>query len=145
MIMTQFIMFFLPETKGVTTEIENKFGACIKRRSTSVISHDYDIEYMKGWLVPSEVFPMEIRSAGQSITVSVNMFFTFVIGQLFLTMLCDMKFGLFFFFGGFFMIMTQFIMFFLPETKGIPIEEVNRIWKNHWFWKKYMPVDDIHA
>ncbi|KAK4380514.1 hypothetical protein RND71_002376 [Anisodus tanguticus] len=40
-----------------------------------------------GWLVPSEVFPMEIRSAGQSITVSVNMFFTFVIGQLFLTML----------------------------------------------------------
>ncbi|KAK4380510.1 hypothetical protein RND71_002372 [Anisodus tanguticus] len=98
-----------------------------------------------GWLVPSEVFPMEIRSAGQSITVSVNMFFTFVIGQLFLTMLCDMKFGLFFFFGGFVMIMTQFIMFFLPETKGIPIEEVNRIWKNHWFWKKYMPVDDIHA
>ncbi|KAJ8574295.1 hypothetical protein K7X08_026100 [Anisodus acutangulus] len=98
-----------------------------------------------GWLVPSEVFPMEIRSAGQSITVSVNMFFTFVIGQLFLTMLCDMKFGLFFFFAGFVMIMTQFIMFFLPETKGIPIEEVNRIWKNHWFWKKYMPVDDIHA
>ncbi|KAL0409141.1 UNVERIFIED_CONTAM: Sugar transport protein 10 [Sesamum radiatum] len=52
-----------------------------------------------GWLVPSEIHPMEIRSAGQSINVSVNMFFTFVIGQLFLSMLCHMKFGLFFFLG----------------------------------------------
>ncbi|CAL9210168.1 unnamed protein product [Musa hybrid cultivar] len=34
-----------------------------------------------GWLVPSEIFPLEIRSAGQSITVSVNMFFTFLIAQ----------------------------------------------------------------
>ncbi|KAG5628799.1 hypothetical protein H5410_000516 [Solanum commersonii] len=95
-----------------------------------------------GWLVPSEVFPMEIRSAGQSINVSVNMFFTFIIGQIFLTMLCEMKFGLFFFFGGFVVIMTLFILFFLPETKGIPIEDVSRIWKSHWFWKKYMPADE---
>ncbi|XP_009615105.1 sugar transport protein 10 [Nicotiana tabacum] len=95
-----------------------------------------------GWLVPSEVLPMEIRSAGQSITVSVNMFFTFVIGQLFLTMLCEMKFGLFFFFAAFVVAMTLFIFFFLPETKGIPIEEVNRIWKSNWFWKRYMPDDD---
>ncbi|KAH7576837.1 hypothetical protein JRO89_XS01G0159300 [Xanthoceras sorbifolium] len=31
-----------------------------------------------GWLVPSEIFPLEIRLAGQSINISVNMFFTFV-------------------------------------------------------------------
>ncbi|KAL2523957.1 Sugar transport protein 1 [Abeliophyllum distichum] len=31
-----------------------------------------------GWLVPSEIFPLEIRSAAQSINVSVNMIFTFV-------------------------------------------------------------------
>ncbi|KAG6779195.1 hypothetical protein POTOM_015566 [Populus tomentosa] len=33
--------------------------------------------------VPSEIFPLEIRSAGQSITVAVNMLFTFFIAQLF--------------------------------------------------------------
>ncbi|KAF2322617.1 hypothetical protein GH714_023736 [Hevea brasiliensis] len=49
-----------------------------------------------GWLVPSEICPLEIRSAGQAINVSVNMFFTFVIGQFFLSMLCHMKFGLFY-------------------------------------------------
>jgi hypothetical protein len=76
-----------------------------------------------GWLVPSEICPLEIRPAGQAINVSVNMFFTFLIGQFFLTMLCHMKFGLFYFFGGMVAVMTVFIYFLLPETKGVPIEE----------------------
>ncbi|EPS73973.1 hypothetical protein M569_00781 [Genlisea aurea] len=94
-----------------------------------------------GWLVPSEIHPLEIRSAGQSINVSVNMLFTFIIGQLFLSMLCEMKFGLFFFFACWVAVMTVFIYFFLPETKNVPIEDMNRLWKSHWFWGKYIPDD----
>ncbi|KAJ8560777.1 hypothetical protein K7X08_022637 [Anisodus acutangulus] len=41
-----------------------------------------------GWTVPSEIFPLETRSAGQSITVTVNLFFTFAIAQSFLTFMC---------------------------------------------------------
>ncbi|XP_042486542.1 sugar transport protein 10-like [Macadamia integrifolia] len=96
-----------------------------------------------GWLVPSEIFPLEIRSAGQAINVSVNMFFTFVIAQLFLTLLCHMKFGLFFFFAAWEIIMTIFIYFFMPETKNVPIEEISRVWKQHWFWGKYIPDEAI--
>ncbi|XP_010547707.1 PREDICTED: sugar transport protein 11-like [Tarenaya hassleriana] len=95
-----------------------------------------------GWLVPSEICPLEIRSAGQSINVSVNMFFTFLIGQFFLSMLCHMKFGLFYFFAGMVLIMTAFIYLLLPETKGVPIEEMGRIWRSHGFWAKYMHDDD---
>lgn len=91
------------------------------------------------WLVPSEIFPLEIRSAGQSINVSVNMLFTFIIGQVFLTLLCNMKFGLFYFFGGFVIIMTIFVYFFVPETKNVPIDEMNKVWKGHWFWAKFIP------
>ena len=91
-----------------------------------------------GWLVPSEIFPLEIRSAGQSITVSVNMFFTFIIAQVFLQMLCHMKFGLFYFFGAWVVVMTVFIALFLPETKNIPIEEMASVWKQHWFWGKFV-------
>uniref|UniRef100_A0A2N9FHT7 Major facilitator superfamily (MFS) profile domain-containing protein n=1 Tax=Fagus sylvatica TaxID=28930 RepID=A0A2N9FHT7_FAGSY len=94
-----------------------------------------------GWLVPSEIFPLEIRSAAQSITVSVNMFFTFIVAQLFLTMLCHMKFGLFIFFAFFVLLMTLFVYFFLPETKNIPIEEMTCVWKSHWFWRRFMPED----
>ncbi|KAF6134366.1 hypothetical protein GIB67_005758 [Kingdonia uniflora] len=96
-----------------------------------------------GWLVPSEIFPLEVRSAAQSITVGVNMFFTFVIAQIFLPMLCTMKFGLFYFFGCFTIIMTFFIYYFLPETKGVPIEEMWNVWKQHKFWSKYIPDDVI--
>ncbi|KAL0857217.1 hypothetical protein Bca101_062371 [Brassica carinata] len=96
-----------------------------------------------GWLVPSEICPLEIRPAGQAINVSVNMFFTFLIGQFFLTMLCHMKFGLFYFFGGMVAIMTIFIYFLFPETRGVPIEEMGRVWKQHWFWKNYIPDDAV--
>ncbi|KAL0321196.1 UNVERIFIED_CONTAM: Sugar carrier protein C [Sesamum radiatum] len=91
-----------------------------------------------GWLVPSEIFPLEIRSAAQSLNVSVNMVFTFAVAQVFMTMLCHLKFGLFLFFGFFVIVMTLFIYFFLPETKNIPIEEMVIVWKEHWFWSRYM-------
>ncbi|KAK6158117.1 hypothetical protein DH2020_005431 [Rehmannia glutinosa] len=93
-----------------------------------------------GWLVPSEILPLEVRSAGQSINVCMNMIFTFFIAETFLKMLCKMKFGLFIFFSGFVFVMTIFIVKFLPETKGIPIEEMSGIWKEHPYWKKF--VDD---
>ncbi|KAM1464419.1 hypothetical protein FF1_043199 [Malus domestica] len=47
-----------------------------------------------GWLVSSEICPLEIRSAGQAINVSVNMLFTFIIDQVFLSMLCHLKLDL---------------------------------------------------
>jgi len=95
-----------------------------------------------GWLVPSEIFPLEIRSAAQSINVSVNMLFTFIVAQIFLTMLCHLKFGLFLFFAFFVVLMSIFVYYFLPETKGIPIEEMGQVWKTHWFWSRYVTDED---
>lgn len=92
-----------------------------------------------GWTVPSEIFPLETRSAGQSITVAVNLFFTFIIAQAFLSLLCAFKFGIFLFFAGWITVMTVFVYVFLPETKGVPIEEMVLLWRKHWFWKKVMP------
>lgn len=95
-----------------------------------------------GWLVPSEIFPLETRSAGQSITVATNLIFTFVIAQAFLTILCHFEYGIFLFFAGWVFIMTVFIYFFLPETKNVPIEEMIHVWRAHWFWKRIIPAED---
>ncbi|KAH6816433.1 Major facilitator superfamily protein [Perilla frutescens var. frutescens] len=89
-----------------------------------------------GWLIPSEIFPLEIRAAGQSVVVGVNFLFTFLVGQTFLTMLCHFKSGIFFFFGGWVAVMTVFVYLLLPETKSVPIEQMERVWRHHWFWKK---------
>lgn len=91
-----------------------------------------------GWLIPSEIFPLEIRSAGQSINVAVNFFFTFIVAQSFLVMLCHFKSGIFFFFGGWAVAMTVFVYLFLPETKNVPIEQMDIVWRQHWFWKRFV-------
>ncbi|XP_020246666.1 sugar transport protein 13 [Asparagus officinalis] len=96
-----------------------------------------------GWLIPSETFPLETRSAGQSVTVCVNLLFTFVIAQAFLSMLCHLKFAIFAFFSAWVLVMSLFVLFLLPETKNVPIEEMTeRVWKQHWFWKRYMDEED---
>ncbi|KAG8381555.1 hypothetical protein BUALT_Bualt06G0133800 [Buddleja alternifolia] len=94
-----------------------------------------------GWLITSEIFPLEIRSAAQSITVGVSFFFSFLIGQLFLAMLCHLKSATFLFFGVWVVIMTAFVYFLLPETKNVPIENMERIWRKHWFWNKFVCGD----
>ncbi|GMH01200.1 hypothetical protein Nepgr_003039 [Nepenthes gracilis] len=91
-----------------------------------------------GWLVPSEIFQMEIRSAAQSITVAGGLIYTFIIAQTFLAMLCHLKAGIFFFFGGWVAVMTGFVYLLLPETRNIPIEKMDQIWKEHWFWSRFV-------
>lgn len=88
-----------------------------------------------GWLVPSEVFPLETRSAGQSVVVCVNLLFTALIAQCFLASLCHLEYGIFLLFAGLIVCMSCFIFLLLPETKQVPIEEVYLLWQSHWFWK----------
>ncbi|KAG8636727.1 hypothetical protein MANES_15G030700v8 [Manihot esculenta] len=95
-----------------------------------------------GWLVPSEIFPLETRSAGQSMVVCVNMLFTALIAQCFLVSLCHLRYGIFLLFAGLIVIMSSFIFFLLPETKQVPIEEVYLLWQNHWFWKRIVGDGD---
>ncbi|KAK4765362.1 hypothetical protein SAY86_026452 [Trapa natans] len=91
-----------------------------------------------GWLVPSELFPLETRSAGQSMVVCVNLLFTALIAQCFLVSLCHLKYGIFLVFGALIVIMSTFVFFLLPETKQVPIEEVYLLWQGHWLWKNYV-------
>lgn len=90
-----------------------------------------------GWLVPSEIQPLATRAAGTAINTCTNFVATFVIGQAFLTMLCSMKFGVFYFFAGWVVLMTLFVIFFVPETRKVPIEEVEEVRiGRHWFWRR---------
>ncbi|KAJ4784584.1 Sugar transport protein [Rhynchospora pubera] len=93
------------------------------------------------YLVPNEISPLEIRSAAQSIVVAVLFLITFFIGQTFLAMLCHLKAGTFFLFTGMLLAMTTFVYFLLPETKKVPLEQMEQIWRRHWFWQKIIEED----
>ncbi|KAI4307384.1 hypothetical protein L6164_030583 [Bauhinia variegata] len=100
------------------------------------------------WLIPSEIFPMKIRTTGESISIAVNFAVTFVLSQTFLTMLCHFKYGAFLFYAGWILIMTLFVIFFLPETKGIPLDDMYMVWAKHWYWCRFVKMEqsqDIHS
>jgi hypothetical protein len=53
-------------------------------------------------------------------------------------MLCSFKYGAFAYNAGWVVVMTAFIFFFLPETKGVPIESLREVWARHWYWKRFV-------
>uniref|UniRef100_A0A1D1XH94 Sugar transport protein 5 n=1 Tax=Anthurium amnicola TaxID=1678845 RepID=A0A1D1XH94_9ARAE len=89
------------------------------------------------WLVPSEIFPVEVRSAGQGVAVAVNLAVSFVQAQLFLAVLCRLKYGVFLFYAGWIAVMTAFVAAFVPETKGVPLESMEAVWAAHWYWRRF--------
>ncbi|GAB4817109.1 hypothetical protein N2152v2_004155 [Parachlorella kessleri] len=97
------------------------------------------------WVVGSEVHVMETRATGASLAVFFNFLFSFVVGQSFLACLCGMKWGVFIFFAGWVVLMTIFVIFFVPEMMGAPIEDHMSLFAQHWFWKRVMgdAADDV--
>jgi MFS transporter, SP family, galactose:H+ symporter len=77
------------------------------------------------WLVCSEIFPLEGREIGMTITTMVNWTFA---GLLMANALTFMeKHGnssIFYLFSGFCVLAVAFVALFVPETKGITLEEM---------------------
>ena len=94
-----------------------------------------------GWLIPSEIFQLEIRSMGLGINACVNLFMTGVLAHAFLLALCHLRFSLFFVFAVLIVLMILFTNYFVPETMDIPIENVSKVWKGHWYWSRFVSND----
>ncbi|CAN6197279.1 unnamed protein product [Urochloa humidicola] len=94
------------------------------------------------WVVQSEIYPVEVRSAGQAMGVSIWLCLTFMELQVFIRMLCAMSYGVFLFHAGWFLVGTICVAAFLPETKGVPLERMRTVWTQHWYWRRFANVDD---
>ncbi|KAF3338333.1 Sugar transport protein 5 [Carex littledalei] len=94
------------------------------------------------WIISGEIYPVEIRSAAQGVGIAVSFTSIFIQTQLFLTMMCRFKYGIFAYFAGWVCIMTTFVAVFLPETKGIPLESMGTVWARHWYWRRFVSVPE---
>ena len=56
-----------------------------------------------------------------------------------------MEYGTYIFFAFWVFVMTCYVLFFLPETKGVPIEEMGILWRKHWFWGKVIMTPEERA
>ncbi|CAL5068173.1 unnamed protein product [Urochloa decumbens] len=89
------------------------------------------------WVVPSEIYPVEVRSAGQAMSISITLCISFVELQVFIALLCAMKYAVFLFYAAWLLAMTVFVVVFLPETKGVPLEAMQSVWARHWYWRRF--------
>jgi MFS family permease len=78
------------------------------------------------WVYLSEIFPNRVRARGQALGSFTHWFWAAIVGQTF-PMIADVsKSGPFVFFAA--MMALQFVMVwkFLPETKGVSLEQIQR-------------------
>lgn len=80
-----------------------------------------------GWVIPAEIFPLRARAKAMSITTSSNWMNNFIIAQITPPMLSNITYGTYIFFAVFCFLSFFFVLFFVPETKGRSLEEMDEV------------------
>ncbi|KAF4976260.1 hypothetical protein FZEAL_7049 [Fusarium zealandicum] len=79
------------------------------------------------WVLVAEIFPLSIRSKGSSIGASSNWLNNFAVAFYVPAMLETLEWGTYIFFAGFLAASIAWIYFYLPETKGATLEDMDRV------------------
>ncbi|KAK7463909.1 hypothetical protein VKT23_007245 [Stygiomarasmius scandens] len=80
-----------------------------------------------GWVLVAEIYPLSVRGKAMSIASSSNWMNNFIVGQVTPLMIQHLTFGTFIFFGVFSLLGGLFILFLVPETKGVTLEEMEEV------------------
>ncbi|XP_061348388.1 probable polyol transporter 6 [Gastrolobium bilobum] len=83
------------------------------------------------WVYSSEIFPMRLRAQGSSLAISVNRLVSGILSMTFLSISEAITFGgVFFVLSGVMVVGTFFFYYFLPETKGKSLEEIEALFED---------------
>jgi len=101
------------------------------------------------WIIPAEVFDTKTRSKGISIGVMVSFAFNTMIGQITSPAIADIGWRYFLVFVVCNITNAIFFWAFMPETKMLPLEEMNALFSGtSWFvpaMAKRAPISELDA
>lgn len=84
------------------------------------------------WAINAEIFPTHLRSAGASYATATNWLFNLGVSLSFLTLTETItSAGTFWLYGGISIVSIVYIYYFLPETKGKTLEEIEDVFRNN--------------
>ena len=83
------------------------------------------------WLIMSEIFPVKARGTASGIATACNWLFSFAITKSFTLLIKSFTAaGTFWFYGSLMVLGTVFVYFYLPETKGKSLEEIQKYFES---------------
>ncbi|KAF5361617.1 hypothetical protein D9758_007358 [Tetrapyrgos nigripes] len=102
------------------------------------------------WTYASEIFPLDIRMLCVALTTAMTWLGSFIIARSTPYMISDFGYGAYFFFGTVLVCMGLWSFFFVPETKGKTLEEMDALFmkpmhKVVWAQIRGRPVLDDHS
>lgn len=79
------------------------------------------------WVFISEIFPNKVRAFGQAFGSGTHWVFAAIVTMVGPVIIASLQpWMIFAFFGGFMILQLLFVMFLMPETKGVSLEELRR-------------------
>lgn len=81
------------------------------------------------WVINSEMFDQNTRSLGQANAAANNWLWNFIVARFTQQMFEAWGYGVYFFFASLMIISVVFVFFCIPETKAIPLEAMDRLFK----------------
>ncbi|RHZ60145.1 hypothetical protein CDV55_103989 [Aspergillus turcosus] len=110
----------------------------------------YDINFSYsfapiGWVLPSEIFNLSIRSKAMSITTSATWMCNFIIGLVTPDMLDTITYGTYIFFAAFCLLAMAFTFFCIPETRGKSLEDMDLIFGDTAAYEEKQRIIQIEA
>lgn len=87
------------------------------------------------WVLNSEMFDQNTRSLGQANAAANNWFWNFIVARFTEQMFRAWGFGVYLFFASLMVISIFFVFFCIPETKGVPLEAMDKLFETKPIWK----------
>lgn len=81
------------------------------------------------WVLNSEMFDQNVRILAQAFAAANNWFWNFLVARFTPQMFTAMGFGVYFLFASLMLCSVVFVFFLIPETKGIPLESMDRLFE----------------
>lgn len=82
------------------------------------------------WAMPAEIFPSTLRAKGVALSTCSNWLNNFIIGLITPPLVQNTGYGAYTFFAVFCLLSLVWTFFFVPETNGRALEDMNRVFKD---------------